>query len=351
MKWLISLFVYIVVVSAIVIAIVSTVLYRKRCSKRPRCTYGEQRMPRLCSNDVINSPSNEHILRVSSEFTESTNNEQIQQVPSDTTVSFVRESIDNEEPLQSFRVALRSPTSEIMTDSSFLSKGSDRNLQNLTSELSNDAETQTFETKRSNVRDTFGNIYQHSCYLDRFNRTLNWDKSDCKMSLPESAVENHKVEAYASSFDNLPSIYEKFSLPPETRLVSPVVEYRLPGMKLLDDFALVELPFIGKPDQIEVWKCPSDEGMYQTTECRSVPILERADINSDLWCVIEEGKVRVYTKSFSIFFCTCLEQPRNLCLRAFLFGSYKKILERKEVRLSLYITDELHTFKDYNQVI
>lgn len=269
--------------------------------------------------------------------------------PLKTTIPTLQERIIPEEAPEPFQEPIILSTTKLIPDTSFWGKNSDGDLKNLTSELSSDAETQTFETKRNNVRDTFGNIYQHSCYLDRFNRKLTWDRSDCKMTLPESAVVNHNVEAYASSFDSLPSIYEKFSLPPETRLVSPVVEYRLPGMKKLDDFALVELPFFGKPDYIEVWKCPSDEGMYQTTECLNVPILEKADMNSDLWCLIENGKVRVYTKSFSVFFCTCRGQQRSLYLRAFLFGSYKKILKRKEVQLSLYIADELHKFTDYNQ--
>ena len=271
--------------------------------------------------------------------------------PLETSVSLRGELTNTEGAMQSYQVAIVSPMTKVTTDSTYLEKQSGSNTQNLTSELSSDAETQTFETKRINVRDMFGNIYQYSCYLDIFNRTLTWDKSDCKMTLPESAVANHKMEAYASTFDDIPSIYEKFALPPETRLVSPVIEYRLPGGKMLNDFALVEMPFIGNPEKIEVWKCPSDEGMFQTLECRSVPLLKKRDMNSELFCHIENGKVRVYTKSFSIFFCTCQEQPTNLCLRAFLFGSYKKILDRKEVRLSLYIADELHTFVDYNQVM
>ena len=302
-------------------------VYRKRCQKRTR--------EECIRCDIDGCTSNINELSISNDINECA-------------LAVSSNSQDILQPLQA--EITNPPPTKLEIDSTNLEKYSGIDIVNFSRGLSNDAETQTFETKRSNVRDTFGNIYQHNCYLDRFKRTLTWDRSDCKMTLPESAVEYHKVEAHASSFDNLPSIYEKFSLPPETRLVSPVVEYRLPGMETLDNFALVELPFIGKPDCIEVWKCPSDEGMYQTTECRSVPILETADTEKHLWCVIENRKVRVYTKSFSVFFCTCREQPSNLYLRALLFGSYKKILERKEVRLSLYLADELHKFKDYNQV-
>ena len=249
-----------------------------------------------------------------------------------------------------YQTEIASPILDNVKTLSYLTKSGTDDVRNLTSGLVINAETQTSVVKLSNARDVFGNVYQHHCCLDNFSRTLAWNKSDCKMTLPETAVREHKIEVHASSFDDIPSIYEKFSLSLDSRLASPVVEFRLPGTKLLEDFAVVELPVIDNPEDLEVWKCPSDEGMYQTLERQKVPFLNKGNNAADLFYLAEDGRVRVYTKSFSVFFCTCKEQRTSFCLRALLFGSYKKIRETFEVRLSLYIADELHKFVDYNQV-
>ena len=233
--------------------------------------------------------------------------------------------------------------------SAFLDKPVILEPKNLTVDLYSNAETQTIDMKQCNMTDIFGQRYQYQCYLDNFNRTLSWDKSDSKLTLPASAVEHHKVEVHASTFDDIPAVVEKFSLSADTRIASPVVEYRLTGLMQLCDYALVELPFIGETEAIDIWKCPSDGGLFQTMESQKVPVLKHENTDYDLYCVLEEGKVRIYTKSFSVFFCTKHGARDDFCLQTFLFGSFKKI-SKYEVRLCLYIADELHKFTDYKQV-
>ena len=233
----------------------------------------------------------------------------------------------------------------------FLQKSIGHEAQNVTTELFINHGTQTLEAKPCNMTDIFGQRYQYSCSLNRNNRTLSWERSDCKLTLPSSAVEEHNVEVHTSTFDDIPAICEKMSLSPDTRISSPVVEYRLTDNKKLDDYALVEIPYVGAVIDIEIWKCPSDSGMHQTLERVKVPVLEKEKNEYDCFCIVEKGKARVYTKSFSVFFCTKHQTERNdFCLQAFLFGSFKKILDKYEVTLSLYIADELHKFTDYNQV-
>ena len=234
--------------------------------------------------------------------------------------------------------------------SAFLDKPDILESKNLTVDLYSNAETQTIDMKQCNMTDIFGQRYQYQCYLDNFNRTLSWDKSDSKLTLPASAVEHHKVEVHASTFDDIPAVCEKFSLSADTRIASPVVEYRLTGLTQLCDYALVELPFIGEAEAIDIWKCPSDGGLLQTLESQKVPVLKHENTDYELYCVLEEGKARIYTKSFSVFFCTVHGARDGFCLQTFLFGSFKKIVSTFEVRLCLYIADELHKFTDYKQV-
>lgn len=232
-----------------------------------------------------------------------------------------------------------------------LVKPGQQNVKNLTSELFVNTETQTFQNKEHNQRDIFGESYQHDCYLDKFNRTLYWEKSDTKMTVPLSAVEFHAIHTQASSFDDINAIRNKFCFSNETRLASPVVEYRLTGCTKLEAYALVELPVINDSKQpLNVWKFCSDEGMTQNLIIEHVPILEKENADYDAYCIIEREKVLIYTKSFSGFLCTTHGERLRICMHAFLFGSYKKIKENPEVRLSLYIADELHKFTDYNQV-
>ena len=219
---------------------------------------------------------------------------------------------------------------------------------NLTSELFSNAETQTLGPKESNQRDIFGNVYQHSLYLDKFNRTVQWDKSDSKMTIPASAVALHKLYVQASSFDNIPAIFEKFCLTANSRLASPVVEYCLTGCKSLTEHALVELPILN--GGTEVYKFRSDDGIKQFAETESVPVLEEADFSIDTFCILKREKVLIYTKTFSGFLCVNHGLRPNFHLKAFLFASYKKVMQSPEVRLNLYVADELHDFTDYNQV-
>ena len=232
-----------------------------------------------------------------------------------------------------------------------LHKSFEYTSKNITTELFVNHGTQTLELKPCNMTDIFGQRYQYSCCLGRNNRTLTWERSDCKLTLPSSAVEEHNVEVHTSTFDDIPAICEKMSLSTDTRISSPVVEYRLTDSEKLDDFALVQIPYVGEMKEIEIWKCPSDSGMHQKLERVKVPVLEKENNEYDCFCVLENGRARVYTKSFSVFFCTKHQTERNdFCLQAFLFGSFKKILDKYEVTLSLYIADELHKFTDYNQV-
>ena len=219
---------------------------------------------------------------------------------------------------------------------------------NLTSELFSDAETQTSKPKESNERDVFGNLYQHSQYLDKFNRTVQWGKSDSKMTVPASAVTLHKLFVQGSSFDNIPAIYKKFRLTADKRLASPVVEYCFTGCKSLTEHALVELPILN--GGTEVYKFRSDDGIKQFAETESVPILEEADFSIDTFCILKREKVLIYTKTFSGFLCVNHGLRPNFHLKAFLFASYKKVMQSPEVRLNLYVADELHDFTDYNQV-
>ena len=248
-------------------------------------------------------------------------------------------------------MAERNFESFVPTQMPFLQKSVGHEAKNVTKELFINHGTQTLEAKQCNLTDIFGQRYQYSCCLDRNNRTLSWERSDCKLTLPSSAVEEHNVEVHASTFDDIPAICEKMSLSPDTRVSSPVVEYRLTESQKLNDFALVEIPYVGEMTDIEIWKCPSDSGMHQTLERVKVPVLEKENNEYDCFCVLENGRARVYTNSFSVFFCTRHQTERNdFCLQAFLFGSFKNILDKYEVTLSLYIADELHKFTDYNQV-
>ena len=222
---------------------------------------------------------------------------------------------------------------------------------NLTSELFSNAETQTFQSKETNQRDTFGRPYQHSQYLDKFNRTVQWDRSDTKMTIPASAVALHTLYVLASSFNDILTIIEKFCLSADDRLVSPVVEYCLTGCKKLDEHALVEMPIINDGKcRIGVNKFCSDSGINQLADLEQIPVLEEEDFSYDTFCIIKKEKALIFTKTFSGFFCVTHGRRANISLQAFLFGSYKKVMQNQEVRLNLYIADELHRFRDYNQV-
>ena len=239
----------------------------------------------------------------------------------------------------------------VPTQMPFLQKSVGHEAKNVTTELFINHGTQTLEAKPCNMTDIFGQRYQYSCSLDRNNRTLTWEGSDCKLTMPSSAVDEHNIEVHTSSFDDVPAICEKMSLSPDTRISSPVVEYRLTDSEKLDDFALVEIPYVGAVKDIEIWKCPSDSGMHQTLERVKVPVLEKENNEYDCFCVLEKGRARVYTMSFSVFFCTrCRTKRNDFCLQALLFGSFKKPLDKYEVTLSLYIADELHKFTDYKRV-
>ena len=219
---------------------------------------------------------------------------------------------------------------------------------NLTSELFSDAETQTIKQKESNMRDVFGNVFKHTQYLDKFNRTVQWDKSDSKMTVPASVISDHNLLVHASSFDNIPAIYKKFSLSADKRLASPVVEYCFTGCKSLTDHALVELPIL--TGDTEVYKFCSDCGIDQIAELRPIRVLDKEDFSFDTFCIIKRDKVLIYTKTFTGFICINHGSRTNFNLKAFLFASYKKVMQNPEVRLNLYIADELHNFTDYNQV-
>ena len=219
---------------------------------------------------------------------------------------------------------------------------------NLTSELFSDAETQTKNPKESNQRDIFGNVYQHSQYLDIFNTTVQWDKSDSKMTIPASAITEHKLFVQASSFDDIPAIYQKFRLTGDMRLASPIVEYCFTGCKSLQEHALVELPILS--GDIRVYKFCSDGGIRQCSELEQIKDSEEEDFSYDTFCIIKREKVLIYTKTFSGFMCINHGTRQKFNLKAFLFASYKKVMQSPEVRLNLYLADELHNFTDYNQV-
>lgn len=221
---------------------------------------------------------------------------------------------------------------------------------NVTAELCANTGTQTFPIKETNRRDIFGRPFQISCYLDKFNRTVQWNESDSKMSLPLSALNLHSIQVQASSFHDIPAIYEKFCFSKDTRLASPVVEYCLTGCKNMSEHALVELPIINDGKlSLEIIKFRSDEGLNQLSDVEHIPILKEESKDVETFCIIRQDKALIYTQSFSGFCCVAHGQRDSISMNAFLFGSYKKVMDNKEVRLALYIADELHKFKDYNQ--
>lgn len=67
-------------------------------------------------------------------------------------------------------------------------------------------------------------------------------------------------------------------------------------------------------------------------------------------CCLQGNVVYIYTKSFSGFYCTTCGH-RELKLKAFLFGSYKRFQpNRHEVRLMMYVADEVFKIQDYRRV-
>ncbi|XP_052247532.1 uncharacterized protein LOC127855770 isoform X2 [Dreissena polymorpha] len=217
-----------------------------------------------------------------------------------------------------------------------------------------DSETQTVEIAQTNKKNVFGQPYSHRVLATESNATVNIPNSESRMTLPLSQLRKHPIDVHCCSFDNIPTIRHKMDIPDDLDLASPTVEYFLPGCDQLCDYAVVALPFIGDPSQLRVWKFQSDEGLNVVPDKIELPMKSKLNEHTDAHFVVDGNKVRIYTKSFSGFYCT-ISADRPVTMRAFVFGSYKKIEQpvspRREVRLTLFIVDDIMKFLDYKQAL
>ncbi|XP_053373780.1 uncharacterized protein LOC123531472 [Mercenaria mercenaria] len=222
--------------------------------------------------------------------------------------------------------------------------------ENVLSNHFKDTFTQTSPEKESNRRTIFGKPFEHNFLLGMSNATAQMPNSDVKMTLPQSILRHNQVEVNCTSFDTLSPLRRKLGLNDDERIASPVAEYALTGYGLLPDYAVVIIPFIGSPADLKVRKFQSDEGLNTVVKSIDVPRQGKMNEDVDVFYILKDSFVYVYTKSFSGFYCTtCRHRP--LRLRSFLFGSYKRFTNplRHEVRVMIYIADELMKFADYRE--
>lgn len=213
-----------------------------------------------------------------------------------------------------------------------------------------DTQTQTGPEKTSNCRTIFGKPFDHNFLLGPSNATVQMPDSDVKMTLPQSVLKDNKVEVNCSSFSSISPMRRKLGLSDNERIASPVVEYSLTGIGKLSEHALVVLPFFGSNEELKVRKFKSDEGLHAVVNSEEIPMQGKENENRDIFYIVKDWSVYIYTKSFSGFYCTtCRHRP--LRLKAYLFGSYKRFTNplRFEVRFALYIADELMKFADYSK--
>ncbi|KAH3719541.1 hypothetical protein DPMN_062378 [Dreissena polymorpha] len=215
-----------------------------------------------------------------------------------------------------------------------------------------DSETQTGVISQTNKKNVFGQPYTHRVLADESNATVNIPNSESRMTLPLSELRKHPIEVHCCSFDCIRLIRHKMDISDDVDLASPTVEYLLPGYAKLCDYAVVVLPFIGDPSQLRVWKFQSAEGQHVVSEKVEVPLKTKINEHMDAYYEVDGNKVHIYTKSFSGFYCT-ITSDRLITMTAFVYGSYKKIEQdispRREVRLRLFILDEIFMFMDYKK--
>ncbi|KAL4222087.1 hypothetical protein ACF0H5_018128 [Mactra antiquata] len=222
---------------------------------------------------------------------------------------------------------------------------------NLTSEYHKNSATQTCPKKVSNRRNIFGKNFDFVEHLTGNNNTLQMPNSEVKMTLPTRVLTDGGVEVNSSTYRSLPELYEKFDISQDNVIASPAVEYILTGHTDLPYHAVVIMPFIGDEADLKVWKFRSDDGSSSPVDTFEVLRQGKTNEELDLFYNIRGNFVHIYTKSFSGFYCTTCKHSRELRLHAYVFGSYKRFLQplRYEVRMEIYIADEILKFEDYNE--
>ncbi|XP_052814289.1 uncharacterized protein LOC128241412 [Mya arenaria] len=235
-----------------------------------------------------------------------------------------------------------------------LEKHTLNNKGNLLTDHYMDSSTQTEVGSETNRRTIFGKRFEHRFLVDQSRATVEMPDSNVRMTLPVKELISHPIEVFCSSFDNIAAIRKKLGVSENLDIASPTVEYALTGNPALCDVAVIVLPFVGSEESLKVWKFKSDEGIRQVPETVEVPKKGKQNEQLDLFYIVQDRHVFIYTRSFSGFYCT-VDRHREIRLRAFLFGSYKRIMPndnsqpRMEVRIALYIADEILKYDDYKK--
>lgn len=143
-----------------------------------------------------------------------------------------------------------------------------------------DIQTQTDVKSGGNKRTIFSRPFDHTYILDRGNSTVQMPNSDVILTLPRSLLDKKSLEVSCSSFGNLLELRKNLGVDKNERLASPVVEYSFTGYTQLDEFACVEMPFVGDSSYLKVWKFLSDEGL--NTHPVTILVPRKSKLNTEL---------------------------------------------------------------------
>ena len=218
--------------------------------------------------------------------------------------------------------------------------------ENLTENLIRDSSTQTCPPKETNQRDVFGKVFQYTGRLTRKNPFVKLKNSDAKMTLSKTDLSKHDIEVVASSHTCIPEIKQKMGIEDDCHITSPCMEYVLPGMEKLEDFAVIEMKLVKGNNEIQVWRMTSGDDGGQTFE---VPVVSRFQPHLDTFCFVKNDKAFIYTKIFSVYVCTKQKTEEEIDLYGVLYA--KMTCSPIQAKLTLYVVEILHVeVADYKAV-
>lgn len=217
---------------------------------------------------------------------------------------------------------------------------------------------QTNPNKTVNLKNSLGMSFCCQHTFDKNNKSLRLQHSDAKLTVSEQDVSDNKIVCFSSTFRNLFDVYTKLSLVMDEKetICSPAVEYYMPDLRKMMDFASLEIPYVGFVAHLHVWKLCSDEGLSKPLSRIEIPHRKNINVHdNELDAFYEEtsaGKIFIYLKTFCWLVCTtCLERHPGFGLQARIFYKEISLAEETQIIITLYIVDHVLQLQDYEQVL
>ncbi|KAL5007103.1 hypothetical protein ScPMuIL_015909 [Solemya velum] len=199
--------------------------------------------------------------------------------------------------------------------------------------------------------DVFGCNWQFDAVFDAMGGQMSKERSAILLEFPKDSFPSEGSYSVSGSIYTSPrSLREKLKISDNWEIASPLAEYTIDGIELLNTHAILKMPTTVNraTDNVKVYWFQSKAETTTPVLCE-VPMKTDSEEDGELFYEFgTNGYINIHTKHFTGFIVCkdCNKKCSTNTLHAAIFGRYQQRDEGHYAKLVLYVMSNYYTIKD-----